>query len=130
MHTHHAATRVRRYEAVLCGPRSKGQTPLITAGHEGIIRLVEGGALVAERRAGLGRLSALAFSKSDRLLLCGSAAGTVRAYSYPLDATSEGASEDCAVHAGLVSCVQLSHCESYLFSGACVHVPMPMRQPT
>ena len=58
-----------KHEAVLCGPRSKGSTPIVVAGNDGALRDVEHGAVTTEKPMDLGKVGALCLSRSDRLLI-------------------------------------------------------------
>ena len=106
-----------KHEAVLCGKRSKGVTTIHTASHDGVLRGISGGAAVSEKRTELGKLLCLAQSKSDHLVLCGSASGVVRAYELPLESAEEPF-EDMLVHSAPVNQFAISHDEGFLFSAS------------
>lgn len=106
-----------QYETVVCGPRGKSGTTMLAAGRDGVVRELESGNVTCEIKTELGRVTQLAVSKSDRLMLAASQAGVIRAYEQPLDA-SQGEVDAAAVHSGVVSQLCLAYDEAFAFSAS------------
>ena len=104
------------YEAVVSGPATKAGTPLVAGGRDGMLRELKGGNVGHEVRTDGAKVTQLALSVSDRLLLVGTAAGVVRTYGFPLDAPT--CLEMLPVHASPITRLCLSHDESMLFSAS------------
>ena len=91
---------------------------MLAAGRDGVIRELEMGSVTTELRTDLGRVTQILTSRSDRCLLVGTHAGLLRAYEQPLEPTSADGIESCAVHAGAISRLVLTHDEAYLFTAS------------
>jgi hypothetical protein len=106
-----------QYETVVCGPRGKLGTTMIAAGRDGIIREVEMGNVTTEIVTDLGRVTQLATSRSDRVLMVGTHSGALRAYETPLDASHDPV-EMAGIHSSAVTRLLLSQDEAFAFSAS------------